>query len=315
MTHGLPRAGLILFLASLWACGPTATAAMEQGEISPRERTIVVGRVSHNPNKAHPRLEKLASYLAQRLEPLGISAGDVLIAGDNQEMISYLRQGKVDLVSETSLSAILFSEEAGAEILLREWRKGVPTYQTILFARKGAGIASPADLRGRKIGFEGRGSTSGFLVTLALLRREGLEPVELSSPQDEPPAGKVGYAFATSEPNVVKWVVRGLVDAGAIGIVDRSEIDRMPERLRERLDIFHTSEPFIRSLFLARGELSPEIKAAVKGILLDMHDDPEGKTVLETYFQVNRFDEIRGPVAESLDDARNVFALVRSELE
>jgi hypothetical protein len=101
-----------------------AGEAAGQTRIAPRERTIVVGRVTENPKKHFPRLEGFANYLARRLNSVGIAAGRAEIGRDNRQMIAYLREGKVDLVSETALSALLFVERIGAEILLREWKKG-----------------------------------------------------------------------------------------------------------------------------------------------------------------------------------------------
>jgi phosphonate transport system substrate-binding protein len=156
---------------------------------------------------------------------------------------------------------------------------------------------------------------SAFLLPLAILRREGLEPVELSSPQAVPPAGRVGYVFAKSEVNVVTWVARGLVDAGAISDGDWDERARTPKPLKAQLEIFHTSKPFIRSLIVARRGLRPEVKARVREILLDMHEDPEGADVLKAYYKVKKYDEIEGEVAESLSEARRVFMFIREELE
>ena len=75
MTYNLSRLGFLAVVAGIWACGEAAAASTESGgartELSPRERTIVVGRVSTDPKKTYPRVEKLANYLARRLEPLG----------------------------------------------------------------------------------------------------------------------------------------------------------------------------------------------------------------------------------------------------
>ena len=289
--------------------------AQAQNDRSAKERSIVVGRVSADPEKTYPRLEKLAQYLARRLAPLGITAGGAMVAEDNRTMIRYLSQGKVDLVSETVLSALLFSDETGAEILLREWKKGVPWYYTVFITRKGSGITTLAHLRGRKIAFEDPGSTTGFLLPLAMLKREGLETVELSSPRDTAPADKVGYAFVTAEVAIAASVVRGLADAGAFSDRDWNEVGRTPGPLKKRLEIFHMSRPLIRSLILARRGLRPEIKARVKETLLGMHDDPEGADVLKAYYEVKKYDEIEGEVSKSLDEARRVFGLVRTEIE
>ena len=150
MTYGLSRTGFLFFVVSFLAYGEATADSVQnaalRSEHSSKEQTIVIGRVSDDPMKHFPRLETFANYLAPRLESVGIAAVSVLIAKDNQQMITYLREGKVDLLSETALSALLFVEQAGAELLLREWKKGVPTYRTVLFTRaekRNRGAARP----------------------------------------------------------------------------------------------------------------------------------------------------------------------------
>ena len=114
-------------------------------------RTLVIGRVSQHPEKHAQALTDMARYLASKLGHHGITDGAAIIAPDNAQMIKLLRDGTVDVVSETALSALLFEEEAGAKILLREWKKGVAEYHTVFFTRADSGIRTLADLRGRKI--------------------------------------------------------------------------------------------------------------------------------------------------------------------
>ena len=319
MMYVLPRAAFFVILVSLVTWGQVAAAASASSaakpELSPREQTIVVGRVTSNPRNNFSMIETLARYLARRLDPLGITAWDVLIAKDNRQMIGYLSEGKVDLVSEAVLSAILFSEQAGAEILLREWKKGAPWYHTVFITRKDSGIATLADLRGKKVAFEDPGSTTGFLLPVAILNRAGLETVELSSPRDGVPADKVGYAFAIEEVNIANWVARGLADAGAFGNHDWDDVSHTVAPLKELLHIFHTSKPFIRQVILARRGLRPDVTARVKDILRGMHEDPEGADVLKAYYKVKKYDEIEGEAAESFAEARRLFMLIRKELE
>ena len=46
-----------------------------------------------------------------------------------------------------------------------------------------------------------------------------------------------------------------------------------------------------------------------------MHNDPDATDVLKVYNKVKKYDEIEGEVAESLNGARDVFALVRNKME
>ena len=256
----------------------------------------------------------MAKYLARRLEPLGISARAAVVARNNRQMIGFLRHGTVDLVSETAFSAMLFSREAGADIILREWKGGSATYRTVFIARTDSGIESLADLRGKTIAFEDRGSTTAFLLPLAILRREGIQAVELPSSREAPPADKIGYVFARGEVNIMAWVVKGLADAGAISNLDWEDLARAPARLKEDVRIFDTTRPILRSLVIARKGLDPKLKARIEEILLTMHTDPAGREALETYNRVARYDRIKGEAARSIEEVRRLVPLINQEL-
>lgn len=279
-------------------------------ESLPREQVLVVGRVSSDPKNAVPRIEGLVSYLAAQLGSFGIRKGEALVAWDNDQMIRYLREGRVDLVSETPLSAVRFEKDAGAEIFLREWKKGVSQYHTVFFVRRDSSIRSIADLKGRLMAFEDAGSTSAFLMPLAVLHRAGLETVELSGPGSSVPAGQVGYAFANTEVNIPMWVIRGLADAGVLSNLDWDDLDRNPSSAHKELRVFYQTPPFLRSTMLVRAGLSRDLKEGIAKVLLGMHETAEGEAALNTYYKVSKYDRIEGEVSESLQQARDDYAFV-----
>lgn len=283
-------------------------------EPSSRASTIVVGRVVKEPKEHIPKLQKMADYFAERLAHLDITNGDVLVAKNNQQMIQFLDDGLIDVVSETPLSALAFAEQAQAEILLRERRKGVANYRTIFFVRKDSHIHSLAELRGQRIAFEDPGSTSAFLVPLAILKRNGLETIELSSPRIRAPADKVGYVFAGGEFSLAVWVHRGVAAAGAFSNLDWAELTEGSQRLKEDLRIVHAGAPMIHTVLLVRNGLREDVKSAIKGILLEIHRDPKAKDVLKAYGKVTQYDEITGDVMSSLDEARETYEFIREEL-
>ena len=198
------------------AAAPGSTQLAANADTGP----IVVGRISENPKKHYPRLKKLADYLASNLTGLGPTSGAAIFAKDFETLASFFRSGQVDIVSETPFAALRLVEETGAEILLREWKKGVAEYRTVFFVRRDSDINTFKDLVGRTIAFEDVGLTSAFLMPLSVLRREGYDLVRLSSPREAPPRDKIGYAFAGSENNIAIWVATGIADAGVFSDMD-----------------------------------------------------------------------------------------------
>ncbi len=290
-----------------------AAAAADPGEVqvAARQQTLVLGRVSSDPVKTLPRLQALGEYLAGHLAHLGITGSEAYVARSNAEMAAMLRSGQVDAVSETVMSAFSYADQAGAELLMREWKRGVSSYRSVLFARQDSDIDTIDDLRGRVIAFEDRGSTSGFLIPMAMLRQHGLEAVELPAPGIAPPPGKVGYVFVGTEINIAAWVTRGMVDAGALNDGDWQDVERTPNGLKEQLAVFHQSSAIPRSVLIVRGDMEAELRDTLQRTLAGMGDDAAAEEVLDTYYDVARYDRFVGQVARDLDDARAQYEAIQ----
>lgn len=290
-----------------------ATGAAAAHPVS-RQETLVVGRISADPKGTMPRLDAFAGYLAVRLAGAGVRAADAVVAADACEMIDLFAEGKVDVVSESLMTALYLEEHAPAEIFLHELKQDSAHYRTVMFTRADSPVAAVDDLRGRRIAFEDRGSTTAFLLPLAVFRAHGLAAVELPSPDTEVPPGTVGYVFAGNELNISMWVDRGRVDAGAFSDQDWTSPDRNPERVRQELRIFFASKPVLRSLVLVRRGLRPAVRDRLADVLLGMESDPASADVRHLFYKVGGYRPIEGETAANLDDARWIYALVKDEI-
>lgn len=287
----------------------------EAGQTSfSREQTLVIGKVTEDPKKIYKKLKPIASYAAGHMADLGIRKVEVLFAQDNAMMIRYLRQGKVDWITETPFSALIFVEKADAEILLRRWKKGVAQYHTIFFTRKDHAIESLADLKGKTIAFEDPGSTTAFLLPAATLISNGLSLVQFETPRDRPPADKVGFIFARNEVNAPTWVYKNMVDAGAFSNLDWEDSDRMIESIKSKMKIFHRTVNIPRGLELVRKDLRTDIKSRLKAVLLNCHKDPEAKSALKAYKKTTRFDALDAQIQNNLEWIQSLSRIVQSEL-
>lgn len=278
-------------------------------------RHLTLGRITQEPGKNIERLNAMAEYLAARLAPDGIEAVKVVIAETPEKMSEMLRKGEVDLFSETPFVALDLMEEGLAEPLMREWKKGVAEYHTIIIVRGDDEIRSLEDLRGRKIAFEDPGSTSGYFLPRVALEAAGLTLEELDGPRSTPARTAVGYSFAHGEINVVAWVNRGLADAGAISNLDWNDSEKAPLLLREGLIIIHETQPVIRSLMMVRQTLDADMKERLSSLLGRMHETSEGKAALKKYSKVSRYDPLIGQAAAGLDSARRIWRQARKQNE
>ncbi len=277
--------------------------------------TLVLGRVSDDPKEHYERLKPLLDYVVGEMHDLGIHEGRVLMARDAQQMVSYLRQGKVDWISETSGAALIFEERAKARIFVRARRGGLFNYRSVFFTRNDSGIHSLDDLRGRAIGLQHPSSTSAYLVPAITLLERSIPLVIQASPLERPPASFVGYAFARSEGNLVTWVHKGLVDAAAFSNQDWDELVLSAPTFARELRIFHESSEFPRALEMVREGIDPLVEERLKEVLLGAHLDPAAALALRAYSSTERFDQIDVATSELLRDLRVGVRRVRSEIE
>ncbi|WP_246345287.1 phosphate/phosphite/phosphonate ABC transporter substrate-binding protein [endosymbiont of Lamellibrachia barhami] len=281
--------------------------AAASGAADLRARTLVIGKVSDSPRKHFTRLKPMVEYVGKKMADLGITRTRVLMAKNNAQMIRYLREGKVDWVTETVFSSLVFRDQAGAEIILRKWKKGVPGYHTVFFTRKESDIHTLKDLQGRRIALEDPGSTTAFFVPMTILFGEGLQPEKLKTIRSTPSPDKVGYGFAGGEINIATWVYQGLADAGAYNDLDWNTPDHTPPSFKKDLRIFHRAEKMPRGFELVRSDLDPKIKIRLKKILLEIGKDPDAGDVLFSYQRTARFDEID-------DETNAVLEVVRQQM-
>ncbi|MDH3444264.1 MAG: phosphate/phosphite/phosphonate ABC transporter substrate-binding protein [Deltaproteobacteria bacterium] len=267
-------------------------------------KSLVLGRVSSDPLKVYKQLTPMVDYVASRMTDLGITDGTVLVAKDHRSMLDLLREKKVDWVQKGVFEAVSYKREAGAELALRSWRQGVPSYTAVIFSRKDGPVNSIADLVGKKLAFEDPGSTSAFFVPSAILMRAGYQLRELGSPRDKTPMGVIGYAFAGDELSISTWVHRGLADAGAYHNQNWDNPGDNPESMKKDFRIIYQGKPMPRMIESFRGDLDPKLKHRIKEILLRAHEDPAAKQALQSYGpDTKRFDEFVGEAKKELDEA------------
>lgn len=299
--------------AIMTLAGFSIVAGMISGMAAPayadEERYLTLGRITQEPGKNIDRLNAMAGYLGAMLAPDGITAVRIVIAETPEKMSEMLRNGEVDLFSETPFTALDLMKEGVADPLLREWKKGVAEYHTVIFARRDGGVRTLKDLMGRKFAFEDAGSTSGYFLPRAALKSAGLSLEKLDDPRDTPATDMVGYSFAKGEINIVAWVNRGLADAGAISNLDWEDPGKAPERLKDGLTVIYETPPVIRSLMMVRRTLIPEMKERLASVLMLMHETSEGQAALNGYFKVSRYDRLNGQAAAGLENARQIWRL------
>lgn len=276
---------------------------------------LVLGRISDDPQQHYAQLKPLLDYVVARMGDVGIREGRILMARDAQQMKSYLRRGRVDWVTETPAMAVVLEARAGARPLLRTERGGVDFYHSVFIARRDSGLTGLADLRGRSVAFQNTASTSAYFAPAAALGDAGLPMEILLSPRDRPSTGSVGYVFARTENNLITWVRKRVVDAGAISNLDWQRWQRRDAGAIADLQVVAETPPFPRAIELVRGDLPRAVERRLSEVLLAAAADPDADEALQAFFGTNRFHPVGAETERALQRVRAHVQWVRTELE
>ncbi|WP_026958289.1 phosphate/phosphite/phosphonate ABC transporter substrate-binding protein [Aliagarivorans taiwanensis] len=269
------------------------------------DATLVLGVISTNPKKAVKRTTPFAKYLVSQLQDHGVTQSKVMVATNLEQMVRWMKAGKVDMVSDTVFSAVTLVNEAGAELLARRWKSGVAEYSSVFFSRQDSEIQSFDQLLGKTVVFEDRYSTSAYFVPVIMLLEQGFTLYEQASLRDMPPADSIGYVFvdeissSSGEVNMSAWVFNGQAAAAAFSNLDWEK--EIPPAMRQELEIFASSIAIPRALQVARPGLPIELKQALTEVMLSAHLDEQGQDALSQYKKTAQFDELDQAVQNSID--------------
>ncbi len=276
---------------------------------------LVLGRISDDPRRHYEQLQPLLDYVVPRMSSVGIREGRVLMARDPQQMLSYLRRGKVDWVTETPGTGLLMADRAGARVLLLTERAGSREYRSVIFTRRDSGITELSQLVGRTIAFQSPSSTSAYLVPAMALRERGLPMSLMVSPLEEADPDSVGYVFANTDTNLAAWVHKGLVDAGGFSDQDWASLQRVSEAFRRDLVIVHTTEPVPRAMEVVASGMDPAVAERLRQVLLGAAADPQAREALRQFFRTTGFYESDAATDAALEQLRLRARDVREALE
>lgn len=303
-------AGLLCLLIAFIPVASAQSAGADQ-----EEGVLVFGRISDNPKAHFEELKPLLDYIVPRMRTVGIRSGRILMARDLQQMSSYLRRGRVDLINETAGNASVLEDRGVASSFLITERDGVLRYHTLFFVRQDSSIDSLSSLRGHSVAFQSPYSTSAYYLPASHLLAEGeaLEP--LLSPTDRPSSDRVGYLYARTELNITTWVHKRLVDAGVLSNLDWIDPRRVPKAFLPDLRIIGRTEDVPRAMMLARSGLDPRVQARLREVLLEASNDPAAAEALRKFLGTTRFVPIDGADRAALRRLAQGVQRLRREVE
>ncbi len=240
---------------------------------SPKDETsLKIGLIpERNIFRQLEHYQPLANYLAKNL-------------GNKVELKILTRYGNIiDNFVSADLDAAFFGSftytlahaKLGVDVIARpEYPSGISTYHGLVFVRKDSGIKSFKDINGKVFAFVDKATTAGFIFPLALFKRNGIA--------DYKEFLKETYFTGTHE-DAIYDVLNKKADIGAAKNTIFYALAAEDKRLLDELLIIEKSLDVPENGIAVSKDLDGRIKDQLKDLLLNMHNDPEGKKILKDF--------------------------------
>ena len=280
-------AGVVLFF-SVALTGDAAEKAPQPLNV----KSLTMGLVFPNPREPVPEpLREFVGYVARKLSSTPAIAGTVIVAPTASHMVKLLEEKRVDFYMESPYPTYLINRQGAGILLLRRWKGRMGEYRSILFTNKESGISRVEELSGKMIAFEDAGSTSGYFMPKLLLLNKRLTLTEKAGLAAKVAAKEIGYIFAGSDKNILNLVLAKKVAAGAFSNDDYAGVG---EKEKAAISILAETTSMPRHLVSIRKDLPQPVAKRLKEILLAMHEDAEGRAILQRTDNTTKFDLLPG---------------------
>jgi len=253
------------------------------------DKTLIIGllpeqNIFHQLERYGPLAKYISSKIGMKIE--------LKVLPRYGNIINNFVSEKMDGAFFGSFTYALAHSKLGLEVIARpEDTGGISTYHGLLFARKDSGIRSIKDMAGKRLAFVDKATTAGYLLPLAYFKKYGIDNYRNYL--------KETY-FAGTHEDVINDVLDRKTDIGAAKNTVFYRLAEQDKKILTDLIIFERSPEVPENGLAMRKDIDISVRTKMKEILLDMHNDPDGKKVLKD-FGASRF------VPTSNDDYKPVF--------
>ncbi len=259
----------------------------------PESRNLALGIVAETHQKEiEEHFREFVRYVARKISPATALEGKVVVTSTLPDLAKLLEHGTVDFYMESPYPTYVVNSVHGAgRLLLRRWKSGMADYRSLIFTRRNSGIRRLDDLRGKMIVFEDAESSSGYFLPKLFLQRNGLRLAEKPGLDANVGAAEVGFVFARTQENLVDLVLTRKVTAGAFSNDDHAALD---DKKRNDILVLAQTELLPRHLFSVRKDMPLGLVGRLEKTLLAMHEDAEGRKILQNIDGTTKFDPLPG---------------------
>lgn len=260
---------VLVLLSSAPACSRTDTS--RELRKSEQGKTLLIGLIpEQNLFRQMERYEPLAAYIGRKT---GMRI-KLTVLPRYGNIIDNFVQKKMDGAFFGSFTYALAHAKLGVQVIARpEGMDGRSTYFGLIFVRKDSGIVSANQMRGKRFAFVDRATTAGYLLPLAYFKKHRFDPG----------TGLRETYYSGTHEDTVYDVLNGKADIGAAKNTVYERLAKNDERINRELTALEHSPKVPENGLAVRKDFDETDKKKIEQALLDMHNDPEGKSVLKVF--------------------------------
>lgn len=221
--------------------------------------------------------QQVVKYLGQKL---GMQA-EMIHRTTYDEIDIMLEEERVDVAFICSSPYVLDNEKFGAELLVAPVVDGKTSYQSKIIVHKDSSIDSFEELKGRSFVFVDPKSNTGRLYPTYLLAKKHTTPQAFFS----------NHMYSYSHNKSVEIVAKKRADGAAVDSIVYSYMLATNSPYVEETKVINSSQYFGIPPVVVPPNLPTLLKSALREIFLNMHNDPEGRTILNA-MKIEKFVEV-----------------------
>lgn len=242
------------------------------------------------------------NYYKSMLDYVGVEIGQpvqMIQKPTYDDMDIALEKGEVDIAFICAGPYVRDHDKFGVELLVAPVSYGQPFYYSYIIAPKDSPARSFSDLEGKRFAFTDPKSNTGKLVpTYLVSKRFGKSPDEFFS----------GTIYSRSHDKSIEAVAKRVVDGAAVDSLIYDYLSAKNPVYTRLTKIVEKSQPFGIPPVVVNKGLDPDLKAKLRSVFLEMHENPAGKVLLSHLL----IDEFVVPKDESYDSVREMEDFLES---
>ena len=240
------------------------------------------------------RYEPLAAYLSRRV---GVKISLKILPRYGNVIDNFNSEG-LDGAFFGSFTYALAHAKLGVEVLARPLAfDNTSTYHGLIFVRKDSGIRTARDMKGKRFAFVDKATTAGYLLPMEYFHKNGISNCWALL--------KECYFTGTHE-DAIYDVLNRKADVGAAKNTVFNRLAMTDPRIRQELVVLETSLDVPENGIALRKDIDESFRNRLREALLAMHQDPEGKKVLERFGTLRFIETTNDDYAPVLKYAKDV---------